>query len=814
MAEPQLDSEQLDNLAALMHEVWSDTKPVPVVRAKPAPAPEEPPAPAPEEPPAPAPEEPPDPVEERKLRNKQEILKAGQKRLEAMQAARDAGQPQLALDIYNGNAPVPPKGKPPGPVEKTLPDQLAAIPEEDQGLGSIKQRIRGVLSSYESESESFVARTVDPESGSYVDSEGETENAGHRLFQTSALPIWTSHGYSTDPDFVDDNGNLRPLPAHPYGAARRFGRGVAEVMSGSLVGGIGFQGPDREGLGRERLSRMSKDLHDGARSELERSENPEQDFIEIYDYAATQLRKAKKEQGSASTFMSSILDSSSRLSTSPKVAREATQSFLVSSMQQTSYEKMQEVAEYLFDPTSYPAEFRRSSSPASRDTKLNPHLEGKAAHALPLQEIIDGGFAPLIPVRALKGSMGSIGGYYKQRAGQAGNNPAGNKDQREVQGYGRNEYESGSEPPGVVAVGRGFAHLDGGSGRHGVRHGLQGAPQNVVYSYIGRPEIIRTEIQSDQQIIKDDMWRWLSDPTEPTIRRVAGADDDYPWSPKEKRSLFLDALINQSLPSFGTDDWQDFGGGMITEKRLKAKRERYGFSDTPESLNLKEDPQDPEDMAKLLMPDRQGTGLYSQRYGPPKKPGLRAVYTNGFDEAAQNSEGQVREALVNMRELFTTTQPEFNDASVGDYGISLRVGERNPNYVGPSNEHLTSYENTEPFRVRGIRGQKVNTEVYGTGPSYLAEGWFGKFKNDIVRITNQLDPQEIIDLSKQLKQISDNGVVAATGIQASSEGLAPYRQKAASANVSALVWDEITIQHFADIIQNEYRYASLVASEY
>ena len=50
MAEPQLDSEQLDNLAALMHEVWSDTKPVPVVRAKPAPAPEEPPAPAPEEP--------------------------------------------------------------------------------------------------------------------------------------------------------------------------------------------------------------------------------------------------------------------------------------------------------------------------------------------------------------------------------------------------------------------------------------------------------------------------------------------------------------------------------------------------------------------------------------------------------------------------------------------------------------------------------------------------------------------------------------------------------------------------------------------
>jgi hypothetical protein len=210
----------------------------------------------------------------------------------------------------------------------------------------------------------------------------------------------------------------------------------------------------------------------------------------------------------------------------------------------------------------------------------------------------------------------------------------------------------------------------------------------------------------------------------------------------------------------------------------------------------------------------QAERLQTEESIAPKNRGLRAVYTYGFDEAAQNSEGQVREALVNMRELFTTTQPEFNDASVGDYGISLRVGERNPNYVGPSNEHLTSYENTEPFRVRGIRGQKVNTEVYGTGPSYLAEGWFGKFKNDIVRITNQLDPQEIIDLSKQLKQISDNGVVAATGIQASSEGLAPYRQKAASANVSALVWDEITIQHFADIIQNEYRYASLVASEY
>ena len=755
--------------------------------------------------------------------------------------------------------------------ELSLPDQLAALPADpavpatESAPEPVAATLMQALSSYESESESFVARTVDPESGRYVDSEGEVENLGHRIFQTSALPIWTSHGYSTDPDYVDDNGRMIPIPAHPYGAARRAGRGVAEVMTGSLVGGIGFQGPDREGLGRESLLRMSKDLHGAVRSETQRSENPDQEFVEIFDYALTQSRKAKKAQQRTSSLMDELFKQ--RGSTSPRQSRETTQSFLVSSMQRTSYQKMQEVVDYLFDPTSSPEEFRGQI-----------FSEGKAANSLPLQEIIDGGFAPLvpvgaltgssnraagfyiqrmgqagnnpaggkdarqaqgytrdqyesgsnppgvdplapagsvikgwgtpqlfalidggfaplIPVRALKGSMGSIGGYYKQRAGQAGNNPAGNKDQREVQGYGRNEYESGSEPPGVVAVGRGFAHLDGGSGRHGVRHGLQGAPQNVVYSYIGRPES-----ESDQQITLDAEWNpslparrpdnaLLAKVESPTLRHIDRYRQVYTESPLQRsRNIALyrmgEAYLQLGLYGealYYLDELSKVGGpSSIPVSKLRAQAER----------------------------------LQTEEPIAPKNRGLRAVYTNGFDEAAQNSEGQVREALVNMRELFTTTQPEFNDASVGDYGISLRVGERNPNYVGPSNEHLTSYENTEPFRVRGIRGQKVNTEVYGTGPSYLAEGWFGKFKNDIVRITNGLEPQEIQDLAEQLNQISNNGKVAAARVYRSSEGLTPYRQKAASASANALAWDQITIQHFADIIQNEYRYASSVATEY
>ena len=620
------------------------------------------------------------------------------------------------------------------------------------------------------------------------------ENLGHRIFQTSALPIWTSHGYSTDPDYVDDNGRMIPIPAHPYGAARRAGRGVAEVMTGSLVGGIGFQGPDREGLGRESLLRMSKDLHGAVRSETQRSENPDQEFVEIFDYALTQSRKAKKAQQRTSSLMDELFKQ--RGSTSPRQSRETTQSFLVSSMQRTSYQKMQEVVDYLFDPTSSPEEFRGQI-----------FSEGKAANSLPLQEIIDGGFAPLVPVGALTGSSNRAAGFYIQRMGQAGNNPAGGKDARQAQGYTRDQYESGSNPPGVdplapagsVIKGWGtpqlFAHLDGGSGRHGVRHGLQGAPQNVVYSYIGRPES-----ESDQQITLDAEWNpslparrpdnaLLAKVESPTLRHIDRYRQVYTESPLQRsRNIALyrmgEAYLQLGLYGealYYLDELSKVGGpSSIPVSKLRAQAER----------------------------------LQTEEPIAPKNRGLRAVYTNGFDEAAQNSEGQVREALVNMRELFTTTQPEFNGASIGDYGTSLRVGERNPNYVGPSNEHLTYYENTEPFRVRINQELKIDTEVYGTGPSYLAEGWFGKFKNDIVRITNGLEPQEIQDLAEQLNQISENGKKAAFAIGGDPERLTPYRKKAADANILALAWDQITIQHFADIIQNEYRYSSSIATEY
>ena len=148
---------------------------------------------------------------------------------------------------------------------------------------------------------------------------------------------------------------------------------------------------------------------------------------------------------------------------------------------------MQEFVEYLFDPTSRPERFRESVSGKHfgfiknrlRLRAPGSFQEGRAAGALSIEAVEGLGFAPLIFVRSYQGSpRARPSGYYQARVGQAGQNPPGGSGQRRIAGLGY-DYDRRGEH---------FRHIDGGSqGFGGVRHGLQGAPANVVYSYIGVP---------------------------------------------------------------------------------------------------------------------------------------------------------------------------------------------------------------------------------------------------------------------------------------------------------------------------------------
>ena len=332
---------------------------------------------------------------------------------------------------------------------------------------------------------SIDSKTANPnplEVNTYTSDLESEKNFGHRIWLQTVMPFWNSYGYNTDSDVVDDQGNEVPLPGHPYGALRRAGRGMLEGVTATLAGGAGFQNTPVSALAAERYQRLDRDLFFNMNKQIEASVNPGQDFVEMFDYTGYQLQAVSPLRKAFSQGVAATRGGSSDIR-SPGELDRLKNNFITSSIQENTYGRMQELVEFLFDPTSRPESFSSGKNFGFVKNSMRQRgvsfEEGRAANALPIETVEDLGFAPLIFVRAYQGSPRDVpSGYYQARVGQAGQNPSGRAWQRRIEGLGYDYNRRGGH----------FRHIDGGSqGFGGVRHGLQGAPANVVYSYIGIP---------------------------------------------------------------------------------------------------------------------------------------------------------------------------------------------------------------------------------------------------------------------------------------------------------------------------------------
>jgi hypothetical protein len=121
---------------------------------------------------------------------------------------------------------------------------------------------------------------------------------------------------------------------------------------------------------------------------------------------------------------------------------------------------------------------------------------------------------------------------------------------------------------------------------------------------------------------------------------------------------------------------------------------------------------------------------------------------------------------------------------------------------------------SESRRLRDSETGNVDLEAFGSGPTVLVEGWFSEFKNTVVPLTNNFTPEQRIEVVKAIDGIAQAGRQTAARIAIQNQNKTPYAQRQGLAQMHALLWDSYTLQHFADIIASEYKYAGERALEY
>jgi hypothetical protein len=563
----------------------------------------------------------------------------------------------------------------------------------------------------------------------YSSNPDQERNMGHRVFVQHVLPYWTgSDGYKTTSDIVDEFGNEVPVPGSSYGAGARAKRGVLEAITLTGYGGGGFQHDSISGRAASRYRQLDIDLYENILDSVNQSEtgtgtvrlDPEQTFRDAFDYIGTQLQKSSPMRERFARAISNQ-ESGGEIQSVQK-ARQLKQNFLANTIFNDSYSRMQEMAEYLFDPTEIAPRYRSAlferKNAGSSEIAAREEMTGKAINALPISEVIEMGFTPMIlvaPYRLGAGNrVGRQEGYYMRSDGQAGLQ-SGNPGQLRIQqSNGLSsivaflEEEQGWTPFSQTEKERMgnpimWAHVDGGSRNFGNRHGLQGAPSDVVLSYIGRPS--------------------------------------RPASP---------------------------------ERLVQAKR----------------------------------VG------------GVRSVYTEGFVVQQNESSEPVKEALAAAERVFEATQPEFNDKSTREYISSLFIAgvegsdsNRDPQ-LNSDGSLIDITPGSESRRLRDSETGNVDLEAFGSGPTVLVEGWFSEFKNTVVPLTNNFTPEQRIEVVKAIDGIAQAGRQTAARIAIQNQNKTPYAQRQGLAQMHALLWDSYTLQHFADIIASEYKYAGERALEY